>query len=82
MTQFSVQFMPPDHSLAIEPNDRECLWCKALGFYFGIEAQRLRLFTVTGELILLPEEAERQRADAAEANVAELLAHLKQTGLE
>ncbi|MEB3272499.1 MAG: Uma2 family endonuclease [Prochlorothrix sp.] len=82
----------------LEPDDRGHLWCAPLGLALGVlpepidpltqpetqsSKQRLRLFTDTGDLVLLPEEAERQRAEAehqraeaAEARLAELLAQL------
>jgi DNA-binding protein H-NS len=40
-----------------------------LGLELGIHDQKLRWFTAAGELIPLPEEVERQRAEQAEQRV-------------
>ncbi|MDY6938681.1 MAG: Uma2 family endonuclease [Cyanobacteriota bacterium] len=55
----------------LEPNDRGWLWCESLGVWLGPwegeilreTAPWLRLFDRQGNLILLPEERERQRAE-------------------
>ncbi|MBW4650282.1 MAG: Uma2 family endonuclease [Kastovskya adunca ATA6-11-RM4] len=54
------------------PNEQGSLWCETLGFWLGIwegtidreTALWLRFFDPEGNLVLLPEEAERQRAEA------------------
>ena len=46
------------------------------GSYLGVVATWLRLFTFDGELIPTGEEAQRQRAEAAEAELAQLRAEL------
>ncbi|MEK9515535.1 hypothetical protein AAEJ74_29075, partial [Limnospira fusiformis PMC 851.14] len=58
----------------LEPNERGWLWCESLGFWLGTwsgtidreEAIWLRFYDTEGNLVLLPEEAERQKAEAAE----------------
>jgi Uma2 family endonuclease len=52
---------------AIAPTDDGKLWSEQLGLYLGIHAQQLRWFTEQGQLIPLPEEQERQRAERLEA---------------
>ena len=55
----------------LEPNEQGWLWCQSLGLWVGtwegvIEDKRatwLRFYDSEGNLVLLPEEAERQRAD-------------------
>jgi Uma2 family endonuclease len=58
----------------LTPDERGWLWSEELGLwlgawrgsYLGEEHTWLRFYTQEGALALLPEEAERQRADAAE----------------
>ncbi|MET0115628.1 MAG: hypothetical protein ABWU13_25650, partial [Limnospira maxima] len=55
-----------------EANERGWLWCETLGFWLGTwsgtidreEAIWLRFYDTEGNLVLLPEEAERQKAEA------------------
>lgn len=62
------------------------LRCRQLGLELGLwrgiyrdyEATWLRLFHPDGRLVLTPVEAERQRADAAEAELARLRARLEE----
>lgn len=68
----------------LAPNPRGHLWSEQLqawlglwqGEYQGIYATWLRLYDTAGNLIPTGEEAERQRAEAAEAEVARLRAEL------
>jgi Uma2 family endonuclease len=71
----------------IPRGDRGWLWCETLGVWLGVEegtvqretAPWLRFFRPDGSLILLPEEEvqqERQRAEAALAEVERLKAQL------
>ncbi|MEX6775974.1 hypothetical protein ABIT13_04230, partial [Limnospira fusiformis NRMCF6962] len=56
----------------LEANERGWLWCETLGFWLGTwsgtidreEAIWLRFYDTEGNLVLLPEEAERQKAEA------------------
>jgi Uma2 family endonuclease len=41
----------------IPPNPAGHLWSQQLGLYLGVQARTLRFFTVDGELVLTPEEA-------------------------
>jgi len=73
----------------IEPTESGKLWSEQLQLYLGIENKILRLFTPSGELVLLPEEdlteqleQEKQRADQAIAEVERLKALLKAQGLQ
>ena len=58
----------------LEANERGWLWCETLGFWLGTwsgtidreEAIWLRFYDTEGNLVLLPEEAERQKAESAE----------------
>jgi Uma2 family endonuclease len=57
---------------AIQPNPQNWLWSDELGYFLGIHAKQLRLFTAGGTLCPLPEEdaieqaeQERQRAEQA-----------------
>jgi Uma2 family endonuclease len=69
----------------IKPNDGGRLWSKELdlwfgpwrGIYLGEEHIWPRFFTPDGDLVLLPEEAERQRADDLAARLAQLEAELR-----
>jgi Uma2 family endonuclease len=70
----------------LEPNEQGRLWSAELdawigtweGEYLHQQALWLRLFDATGELIPREGEAERQRAEAAEAELARLRAELEQ----
>ncbi|MDT9292868.1 MAG: hypothetical protein P5698_23410, partial [Limnospira sp. PMC 1295.21] len=58
----------------LEANERGWLWCESLGFWLGTwsgtidreEAIWLRFYDTEGNLVLLPEEAERQKAEQAQ----------------
>ena len=72
----------------LRPNERGWLWSEEMGLWLGrwegefmlSRATWLRLYTPEGELVLLPEEDERRRADAAEREVARLKALLNNQG--
>ena len=65
---------------ALEPNEQGWLWCQALGLWLGTWQGRvendttewLRFLDADGNLILLPDEAERQRAERLVARLREL----------
>jgi len=73
------------HYKAIKPNDQGRLWSKELdlwlgswqGVYLGEEHTWLRFFTSNGELVLLPDEAERQRAEAERQRADNLAARVE-----
>jgi Uma2 family endonuclease len=58
----------------LQPNDRGWLWCETLGFWLGTwegtidreKAVWLRFYDTEGNLVLSPEEAERQKAEQAQ----------------
>lgn len=60
-------------------DDRGWLWCESLGFWLGTwsgtidreEAVWLRFYDTEGNLVLLPEEAERQKAEAVQQQLDE-----------
>ena len=68
------------HYQPIQPNERGWLWCERLGFWLGIwegtcdreTAPWLRFYYPDGSLVLLPEEAERQRADEVQQRADEV----------
>jgi len=82
-TVFEGWYLGNQHYQPLQPNDRGWLWCEALGLWLGIwdgSVQRepptgtcswLRFYDAGGNLILLPEERERLRADQAEAQLAQ-----------
>ncbi|MGB8701110.1 MAG: Uma2 family endonuclease [Thermosynechococcaceae cyanobacterium] len=74
---------------AIAPTKLGRLPCEQLGLELGIHGQQLRWFTAEGDLIPLPEEAERQRADQAQQRAEQerqakerLEAYLRSRGID
>jgi Uma2 family endonuclease len=69
-------------------NEQGWLWCETLGFWLGIgegtiereTAPWLRFYHPEGNLVLLPEEAERQRAEAERQSAERLAARLRELG--
>jgi len=67
----------------LQPDDRGWLWCETLGLWLGTwdgsirrepptdTCSWLRFYDSDGNLVLLPEEQERLRADQAEAQLAQ-----------
>jgi Uma2 family endonuclease len=51
---------------AIAPTETGWLWSRQLELFLGIHQRQLRWFSEQGQLIPLPEEVERQRAEQAE----------------
>lgn len=72
------------------PNEQGWLWCETLGFWLGtwegtIERETapwLRFYDQQGNLVLLPEEAEHQRAEAEHHRAERLAARLRELGEE
>ena len=70
------------------PNERGWLWCETLGFWLGTwsgtidreAAVWLRFYDEAGNLVLLPEEAEHQRAEAEHQRAERLAARLREMG--
>lgn len=73
---------------SLVPNEQGWLWCEILGFWLGTwegvlqkeTAPWLRFYDREGNLVLLPEEAERQRAEAERQRAERLAARLKELG--
>ncbi len=81
----------------LSPDERGWLWCQSLELWLGIwqgtveddTTQWLRFYDPVGNLILLPEEAERQRADSAQqqalsaqSKAERLAARLRELGVD
>jgi len=76
----------------INPNEQGWLWSQQLELYLGIVEERLRFFTPAGELVPAPKEAaiqeqqraeaERQRAEQAEAIAERLRRRLEEMGVD
>jgi len=64
------------------PTERSWLWSQQLELYLGIYQGRLRFFTPDGQLVLLGEEQERQRAEQAEQENERLREQLRALGVE
>ncbi|MFM6517018.1 MAG: Uma2 family endonuclease, partial [Microcystis panniformis] len=56
---------------AISANEQGCLWSEELGLYLGIFDRKLRYFTVDGQLVPTPQEAELQERQAKEQALLE-----------
>ncbi len=56
---------------AISPNEQGYLWSEQLGLYLGIFDRKLRYFTVDGQLVPTPQEAELQQRQAKEQALLE-----------
>ncbi|MGL5194373.1 MAG: Uma2 family endonuclease [Chroococcales cyanobacterium] len=52
---------------AIQPNEQGWLWSEQLQLSLGIVEEKLRFFTLEGELVLTPEEAEAEALSAVDA---------------
>jgi hypothetical protein len=56
---------------AISANDQGYLWSEQLGLYLGIFDRKLRYFSVDGQLVPTPQEAELQQRQAKEQALLE-----------
>ncbi|MDW8201311.1 MAG: Uma2 family endonuclease, partial [Cyanobacteriota bacterium SKYGB_h_bin112] len=56
---------------AIAATETGWLWSAQLGLYLGMHERQLRWFTAEGQLIPLPEEAERQAKEQAQQTAAQ-----------
>ncbi|WP_250123516.1 Uma2 family endonuclease [Chroococcidiopsis sp. CCMEE 29] len=73
---------------ALVPNEQGRLWCKSLGLWLGTwqgvveddTTQWLRFYDAAENLVLLPEEAERQRAEQERQRAERLAARLQDLG--
>ena len=69
----------------IEATDRGWLWSEQLELFLGVSDSKLRYFTQDKQLVVTPEERSiiaEQQAEAAQQRVEELLAKLKDLGIE
>jgi Uma2 family endonuclease len=67
---------------AITPTDSGKLQSLQLGLELGIHERQLRWFTADGDLIPLPEEAERQRAEQERQAKERLESYLRSQGID
>ncbi|MBW4622644.1 MAG: Uma2 family endonuclease [Cyanosarcina radialis HA8281-LM2] len=74
----------------IEENPQRWLWCQSLNLWVGTwrgqveddNAVWLRFYDEAGNVVLLPEEAEQQRADAEQQRANRLAAKLRELGAD
>lgn len=76
----------------ISPNKAGWIWSESLGLYLGIHAQKLRYFTLEGQLVPTPEEAAlqaqqqseqaQQQAYYEQQRAQQLAAQLRALGIE
>jgi Uma2 family endonuclease len=64
------------------PTDAGWLWSEQIQLFLGIHGQQLRCFTVEGNLIALPEEAERQAKEQAQQRAERLAQMLRSQGID
>lgn len=70
---------------AIAPNQQGWRWSKELGLFLGVEAERLRYFTSTGDKVPTPEEAAAQATvqfDQTSAQLEQTSTQLEQTSAQ
>lgn len=73
---------------AIVPTERGWLWSRQLELYLGVVEESLRFFTPEGVLVPAPTEValqaetERQRAEAAEAELERLRRQIQERGID
>jgi Uma2 family endonuclease len=69
----------------ITPSPQGWRWSDELGLYLGIHDDKLRYFTVDGQLVPTPDEAEqlqRQRADIQQQRAEQLAEYLRSQGID
>jgi Uma2 family endonuclease len=70
---------------AMELNPQGWLWSQQLELYLGVEQEKLRFFTPTGQLVVTPEELaeqEKQRAEQEKQRSDRLAAKLRELGID
>jgi Uma2 family endonuclease len=67
---------------ALVPTDAGWLWSEQIQLFLGIHGQQLRCFTAEGNLIALPEEAERQAKEQAQQRAERLAQMLRSQGID
>lgn len=66
---------------SITPTYDGWLWSEQFQLYLGIQERQLRWFSAEGDLILLPEEQERQAKEQAQQRAEQLEALLRSQGI-
>jgi Uma2 family endonuclease len=66
----------------IAPTDAGWLWSEQLELYLGVHERQLRWFSAQGQLVPLPEEAERQAKEQAEKRAKKLEDFLRSQGID
>jgi Uma2 family endonuclease len=67
---------------AIVPTENGWLWSEQLELYLGVHERQLRWFSAQGQLIPLPEEAERQAKEQVEKRAKKLEDFLRSQGID
>jgi Uma2 family endonuclease len=70
------------HYEAVEPTETGWLWSEQLELYLGIHERQLRWFTAQGQLVPLPEEAERQAKEQLQERTRKLEDFLRSQGID
>ena len=70
------------HYTAINLTESGWLWSDQLELYLGIHERQLRWFTAQGEIVPLPEEAERQAKEQFQARTRKLEDFLRSQGID
>jgi Uma2 family endonuclease len=66
----------------LAPTDAGWLWSEQIQLFLGIHGQQLRCFSAEGNLIALPEEAERQAREQAQQRAERLAQMLRSQGID
>jgi Uma2 family endonuclease len=67
---------------ALAPTDTGWFWSEQIQLFIGIHGQQLRCFTAEGNLIALPEEAERKAKEQAQQRAERLAQVLRSQGID
>jgi Uma2 family endonuclease len=66
----------------LAPTDAGWLWSEQIQLFLGIHDRQLRCFTAEGNLIVLPEESERQAKEQAQQRAERLAQMLRSQGID
>jgi hypothetical protein len=77
-----INWIAKPRTAAIAPTEQGRIPSEQLGLELGINERQLRWFTAEGELIPLPEEAERQRAEQERQAKERLENYLRSQGID
>jgi Uma2 family endonuclease len=67
---------------AIAPTETGWLWSEQLELYLGVHERQLRWFSAQGQLVPLPEEAEREAKEQVERRAKKLEDFLRSQGID